>query len=112
MKKLEVVIRHSRLDAVKAALLELGVRGMTAYEVKGFGRQGGHKESYRGKELVVDFTPKLKIEIALEDALVEPVIKTLCSTAATGAVGDGKIFVLPLEDVVRIRTGERGEGAL
>ena len=112
MKKLEIIIRHSRLEAVKAALLECGIHGMTAYDVKGFGRQGGHKETYRGKELVVDFSAKLKIEIALEDDLVEPVIKAVSDTAITGAVGDGKIFVLPLENVVRIRTGERGEGAL
>jgi len=112
MKKLEIIIRHSRLEAVKAALLECGIHGMTAYEVKGFGRQGGHKESYRGKELVVDFSAKVKIEIALEDAHVEPVIRAVRETATTGAVGDGKIFILPLENVVRIRTGEQGEDAL
>jgi Nitrogen regulatory protein PII len=112
MKKLEIIIRHSRLEAVKAALLECGIHGMTAYDVKGFGRQGGHKETYRGKELIVDFSAKLKIEIAMEDALVEPVIRAVRDTATTGDVGDGKIFVLPFEDVVRIRTGERGEDAL
>jgi Nitrogen regulatory protein PII len=112
MKKLEIVIRHSCLYAVKAALQELGVRGMTTYEIKGFGRQGGHRESYRGKEIIVDFSSKLKVEIILEDSMVEPVIKAVCDTAVTGAVGDGKIFVLPLEDVIRIRTRERGEEAL
>jgi len=112
MKKLEMIIRHSCLEAVKMALLELEIHGMTISEVKGFGRQGGHREVYRGREFTVDFSPKLKVEIALEDTLVEPVIKAVCDTAATGAVGDGKIFILPLEDVVRIRTRERGEEAL
>ena len=112
MKKMEILIRHSRLDAVKKAILEIGVHGMTVSEVKGFGRQGGHKEIYRGKELLVEFLPKLKIEVALEDCLVEKAILAVCEAASTGTVGDGKIFISPLDDVVRIRTGERGDKAL
>ena len=112
MKKLEILIRHSRLDAVKKAFLEIGVHGMTISEVKGFGRQGGHKETYRGTEILVEFLPKLKVEVALEDSLVEAAINAVCEAAATGAVGDGKIFVSPLDDVVRIRTRERGDKAL
>ena len=109
---MEILIRHSRLDAVKKAILEIGVRGMTVSEVKGFGRQGGHKETYRGKEILVEFLPKLKIEMALEEDLLESAIKAVCEAASTGAVGDGKIFISPLDDVVRIRTGERGDKAL
>ena len=112
MKKMEILIRHSRLEAVKKAILEIGLRGMTVSEVKGFGRQGGHKESYRGKEILVEFLPKLKIELALEEDLLESAIKVICEAASTGAVGDGKIFISPLDDVVRIRTGERGGKAL
>ena len=112
MKKLEIIIRPSCLDAVKTVLVKQGIHGMTITEVKGFGRQGGHTEIYRGREFIVEFLPKIKLEVAVEDALVESVIKVVCDTAATGMVGDGKIFVLPLEDVVRIRTGERGEEAL
>ena len=112
MKKLDVIIRHSRLDSVKMALLEHNIHGMTVSEVKGFGRQGGHKETYRGKHFTMDFTPKVKVEIALEDSMVEDIIKILCETAATGAVGDGKIFVTSLDDAVRIRTKERGDAAL
>ena len=112
MKKLEVLVRHSRLDAVKNAILEVGVRGMTVSDVKGFGRQGGHKEIYRGKEILVEFLPKVKIEVALEDDLVEKAVKVICEAAATGAVGDGKIFISPLDNVVRIRTGEKGDKAL
>ena len=112
MKKLEIIIRPSCLDAVKTALVKQNIHGMTITEVKGFGRQGGHTEIYRGREFVVEFLLKIKLEVAVEDALVEQVIKAVCDTAATGMVGDGKIFVLPLEDVVRIRTGERGEEAL
>ena len=112
MKKLEIIIRHACLETVKLALLELEIHGMTISEVKGFGRQGGHTEIYRGREFTVDFSPKLKVEVALEDELVEPAIKAVCGVATTGAVGDGKIFVLPLDDVIRIRTRERGEAAL
>ena len=112
MKKMEILIRHSRLEAVKKAILEIGLRGMTVSEVKGFGRQGGHKESYRGKEILVEFLPKLKIELALEEDLLESAIRVICEAASTGAVGDGKIFISPLDDVVRIRTGERGDKAL
>jgi Nitrogen regulatory protein PII len=112
MKKLDVIIRHSRLNSVKMALLEHNIHGMTVSEVKGFGRQGGHKETYRGKQFAVDFTPKVKVEIVLEDSMLEDVITLLCETAATGAVGDGKIFVTSIDDAVRIRTSERGEAAL
>ena len=112
MKKLEMLIRHSRLEAVKRALLGIHIQGMTISDVKGFGRQRGHKEVYRGKELLVDYVPNLKIEVALEDHMVETAIAAVCEAASTGEVGDGKIFISSLDDVVRIRTGERGERAL
>ena len=112
MKKLEIIIRHSRLEAVKKALLETGVHGMTISEVRGFGRQGGLREIYRGKEILVEFLPALKVEVALEDHLVENAVSAACEAANTGTVGDGKIFISPLEDVIRIRTGEKGEKAL
>lgn len=112
MKKLELIIRHSQLTAVKAALLSLGVHGMSMVDVKGFGRQGGHKEVYRGTEVMVEFVPKVKLEIVMEAEMVEPAIKAVREAACTGEVGDGKIFVVPIDEVVRIRTGERGRQAI
>jgi nitrogen regulatory protein P-II 1 len=112
MKKLEAIVRPHLLDAVKAALQEAGVVGMTVSEVKGFGRQKGHTETYRGSEYKVDFLPKVKIEVALADDLVEKAIGAVLATARTGKFGDGKVFVTSLEEAVRIRTGERGEDAL
>ena len=112
MKKIESIIRPHLLDAVKNALQEVGIVGMTVSEVKGFGRQKGHTETYRGSEYKVDFLPKLKIEVAVADTLVEAAADAVMKTARTGKFGDGKVFVTKLEDVVRIRTGERGEQAL
>jgi nitrogen regulatory protein PII len=112
MKKIESVIRPHLLDAVKNALQEVGVVGMTVSEVRGFGRQKGHTETYRGTEYKVDFLPKVKVEVAVSDALVEPAIEAIIKTARTGKFGDGKIFVTSLDEVLRIRTGERGESAL
>jgi nitrogen regulatory protein P-II 1 len=112
MKKVECVIRPHLLDAVKSALQEVGVVGMTAVEVKGFGRQKGHTETYRGTEYKVDFLPKVKVEVAVPDELVERVVEAVMHTARTGKFGDGKIFISTIEEVVRIRTGERGELAL
>jgi nitrogen regulatory protein P-II 1 len=112
MKKIEAVIKPFKLDEVKEALHEIGVQGMTVTEVKGFGRQKGHTELYRGAEYVVDFLPKIKLEIAVSDDLVDKVVEAIATSANTGRIGDGKIFVLPLEQAVRIRTGERGDEAL
>jgi nitrogen regulatory protein P-II 1 len=112
VKKIEAYIKPFKLDDVKAALMEIGVRGMSVTEVRGFGRQKGHTELYRGSEYKVDFLPKSKIEIVLPDDKVEQVIEVIQKVARTGQVGDGKIFVIPVEDAVRIRTGESGEGAL
>ena len=112
MKKLEAIIKPYKLDEVKEALSKEGVLGMTMSEVKGFGRQKGHTELYRGAEYVVDFLPKIKIEIVLDDEQVKRVTEIIESTARTGKIGDGKIFILPIDDVVRIRTGERGDAAL
>jgi nitrogen regulatory protein P-II 1 len=112
MKKIEAVIKPFKLDEVKDALNGIGVQGMTVTEVKGFGRQKGHTELYRGAEYVVDFLPKVKIEIIASDSLAANIIDTIEKTAKTGRIGDGKIFVTAVEDVVRIRTGERGEGAI
>jgi len=112
MKKVEAIIRHYKLDDVKEALNRVGIQGMTVTEVKGFGRQKGHKEQYRGAEYIVDFVPKLKIEVAIPDELLDEVIDALMNAARTGQVGDGKIFVTTLEEAVRIRTGERGAVAL
>ncbi len=112
MKKIEVVTRPFKLDEIKDALTELGIKGMTVAEVKGFGRQRGHKEVYRGAEYQVDFTPKIKIELVVESDMVPSVIKTIQENARTGEVGDGKIFISPIEDVVRIRTGETGLDAI
>ncbi|HEY7514946.1 MAG TPA: P-II family nitrogen regulator [Vicinamibacteria bacterium] len=112
MKKVEAIVRPHLLEAVKTALQEVGIVGMTVTEVKGFGRQKGHTETYRGSEYKVEFLPKIKIEIALGDELVEQAVEAVLKTAKTGKFGDGKVFVSPLDDVVRIRTGERGEAAL
>jgi nitrogen regulatory protein P-II 1 len=112
VKKIEAYIKPFKLDDVKAALMEIGVRGMSVTEVRGFGRQKGHTELYRGSEYKVDFLPKSKIEIVIPDDKVEQVIEVIQKVARTGQVGDGKIFVIPVEDAVRIRTGESGEGAL
>jgi len=112
MKKIEAIIKPFKLDDVKEALNEIGIQGMTISEVKGCGRQKGHKEVYRGAEYVVDFIPKLKIEIVVQDALVDKTIDTLRLAAATGKIGDGKVFVVPVEEAVRVRTGERGNDAL
>ncbi|MFP6637483.1 MAG: P-II family nitrogen regulator [Nitrospinaceae bacterium] len=112
MKKVEAIIKPFKLDEVKDKLNEIGVRGITVSEVKGFGRQKGHTELYRGAEYVVDFLPKIKMEIVVSDDQVEDVIDTILKAAQTGRIGDGKIFVINLQDTVRIRTGERGEDAI
>ena len=112
MKKIESIVRPHLLDAVKAALQEVGVVGMTVSEVKGFGRQKGHTETYRGAEYKVDLIPKVKIEVALPDELVDAAVDAIVKTARTGKFGDGKVFVSSLEEIVRIRTGERNEQAL
>ncbi len=112
MKKVEAVIKPFKLDEVKEALNEIGVQGITVSEVKGFGRQKGHTELYRGAEYVVDFIPKIKLEIIVSDAILPQVIEVIEKSAKTGRIGDGKIFVTPVEAVVRIRTGETGEDAL
>ena len=112
MRKIEAIIKPFKLDEVKKALNEAGITGMTVVEVKGFGRQKGHSEIYRGAEYVVDFIPKVKIEAAVNDELVPAVVERILTAARTGKIGDGKIFVFDLEEVVRIRTGERGKEAL
>jgi nitrogen regulatory protein P-II 1 len=112
MKKIEAVIKPFKLDEVKDALNAIGVQGITVTEVKGFGRQKGHTELYRGAEYVVDFLPKVKLEIIAADTLVNKIIETIETAAKTGRIGDGKIFVSPVEEVIRIRTGERGEAAI
>jgi nitrogen regulatory protein P-II 1 len=112
MKKVECIVRPHLLEAVKTALQEVGIVGMTVSEVKGFGRQKGHTETYRGSEYKVEFLPKVKVEVALSDELVDAAVDAVLKTAKTGKFGDGKVFVSTLEEVVRIRTGERGEGAL
>jgi len=112
MKKIEAVIKPFKLDEVKEALQELGVQGMTVQEVKGYGRQKGHTELYRGAEYVVDFLPKIKIEVAVTDDQLDGAIDAITNAARTGRIGDGKIFVSELTEVVRIRTGERGQTAL
>jgi nitrogen regulatory protein P-II 1 len=112
VKKIEAVIKPFKLDEVKDALNEIGIQGITVSEVKGFGRQKGHTELYRGAEYVVDFLPKVKLEIIVGDALVPRVIETIEKSAKTGRIGDGKIFVTEVLEVVRIRTGERGEAAI
>ena len=112
MKKVEAIIRHFKLEEVKRALTEQGVVGMTITEVRGFGRQKGHTEMYRGTEYEVDFVPKIKIEVVIPDAKLQNVLDTIMRSAQTGQVGDGKIFVTSLAEVVRIRTGESGESAI
>jgi len=112
MKKIEAIIKPYKVDQVKQALAEAGIEGMTVSEVKGFGRQKGHTELYRGAEYVVDFLPKVKVEILVSDDKVEQVIDTIVSAARSGQIGDGKIFVVPVNEAVRIRTGERGSAAL
>ena len=112
MKKIEAIIKPFKLDDVKEALNNIGIQGMTISDVKGYGRQKGHKEIYRGAEYVVDFIPKIKVEIVIEDDRVEDVIKTIQDAANTGKIGDGKIFVLSIEEAVRVRTGERGKDAI
>jgi nitrogen regulatory protein P-II 1 len=112
MKKVEAIIKPFKLDEVKEALAGIGIEGLTVTEVKGFGRQKGHTELYRGAEYVVDFLPKLKLEVVVTDELVDGVIDAIVGAANTGKIGDGKIFVLPLEEAVRIRTGERGSAAV
>ena len=111
MKKIEAIIKPFKLDEVKTALQEAGIEGMTISEVKGFGRQKGHTEIYRGSEYTVDFLPKLKIELVVADSLVDTVVQTIMKSARTGKIGDGKIFVSDVEDAIRIRTEERGEKA-
>ena len=112
MKKIEAIIKPFQLENVKDALAKIGVRGMTVTEAKGFGRQKGHTELYRGHEYVVDFLPKVKLEILVDDEVAELVVETIGESAKTGKIGDGKIFVLSVEEVIRIRTGERGKDAL
>ena len=112
MKKIEAIVKPFKLDEVKEALQGIGIQGMTVTEVKGFGRQKGHTELYRGAEYVVDFLPKIKLEIAVKDEMVDKVIDAIVSAANTGRIGDGKIFVLPMQEVIRIRTGERGPDAV
>lgn len=112
MKKVEAIIKPFKLDEVKDALNEIGIQGMTVTEVKGFGRQKGHTELYRGAEYVIDFIPKIKIEIVTSDSLAQKVVDTIEKAAKTGKIGDGKIFVYPIGDVIRIRTGESGESAV
>ena len=112
MKKIEAIIKPFKLDEVKDALQEIDIQGITVTEVKGYGRQKGHSELYRGAEYVVDFVPKVKLEIVVEDERCETVVETIVQAARTGKIGDGKIFILPVEDAVRVRTLERGDDAL
>ncbi|MBE8716057.1 P-II family nitrogen regulator [Cellvibrio polysaccharolyticus] len=112
MKLITAVVKPFKLDDVRTALSEVGVQGMTVTEVKGFGRQKGHTELYRGAEYVVDFLPKVKLELAVDDALVEQAVEAITKAAQTGKIGDGKIFITPLEEIIRIRTGETGPDAI
>lgn len=112
MKLITAVIKPFKLDDVRTALSEVGVQGMTVTEVKGFGRQKGHTELYRGAEYVVDFLPKVKLELALDDAMVEQAVEAITKAAQTGKIGDGKIFITPVEEIIRIRTGETGPEAV
>ena len=112
MKKIEAIIKPHKLEDAKAALTKIGIQGMTVSEVRGFGRQKGHKEQYRGAEYTVDLVPKVRLEIVVPDASVEAAVQALTRAARTGEIGDGKIFVLPLEGAIRIRTGEKGEAAV
>jgi nitrogen regulatory protein P-II 1 len=112
MKKVEAIIKPHKLDEVKTALSEIDVQGMTVSEVRGFGRTGGKREVYRGSAYVIDFVPKVKLEIIVVDSLVGHVVEAITAAARTGEIGDGKIFVMPADEVIRIRTGERGEDAI
>ncbi len=112
MKKIEAIIKPFKLDEVKEALHEVGLQGITVVEAKGFGRQKGHTELYRGAEYVVDFLPKVKIEVICEDAIVERAVEAITSAARTGRIGDGKIFISTIEEAIRIRTGEKGDAAI
>ena len=112
MRKIEIITRPYKLEDIKKALTEAGVKGMTVSEVKGFGRQRGHKEIYRGAEYQVDFVPKVKLELVIDQDQVPQIVKVISDAARTGEVGDGKIFILPVEEVVRIRTGETGKAAI
>ncbi|HCX90188.1 MAG: transcriptional regulator [Deltaproteobacteria bacterium CG12_big_fil_rev_8_21_14_0_65_43_10] len=112
MKKIEAIIKPFKLDDVKKALHEIGVQGMTVTEVKGFGRQKGHAEIYRGSEYKIDFVPKIKVEVVVSSEIAEKAMEVIASAARTGKIGDGKIFILSVEEVIRIRTGERGEEAI
>ncbi|HYS19035.1 MAG TPA: P-II family nitrogen regulator [Candidatus Binatia bacterium] len=112
MKKIEAIIKPFKLDDVKAALTDAGIVGMTVSEVRGFGRQKGHTEMYRGGEYTVDFLPKMKVEIVVPDSLADKVVALIIGAARTGSIGDGKVFVEPLEEALRIRTGERGDSAV
>ncbi|CCO22164.1 P-II family nitrogen regulator [Maridesulfovibrio hydrothermalis] len=112
MKKVEIIIRPFKLEEIKECLTEIGIKGMTVTDVKGFGRQGGHKEVYRGAEYQVDFLPKIKVEVVIEEELLDELMEAVVNAARTGQVGDGKIFISPVDEVVRIRTGESGTDAL
>ena len=112
MKKIEAIIKPFKLDALKEAVGTLGIQGMTVSEVKGFGRQKGHTEIYRGAEYIVDFIPKIKVEIVVKEGIVDQVIEKICTSINTGTIGDGKIFVMPVETICRIRTGERDQDAI
>ena len=112
MKKIEAIIKPFKLDEIKEALQEVGLQGITVVEAKGFGRQKGHTELYRGAEYVVDFLPKVKIEVVVEDSQLEPAVEAIQKAAYTGRIGDGKIFISPIEEAIRIRTGERGGEAI
>lgn len=112
VKKIEAVIKPFKLDEVKEALQEIGLQGITVIEARGFGRQKGHTELYRGAEYVVDFLPKVKIEVIVEDSMVERTVEAIIQAARTGRIGDGKIFIIPIEEVIRIRTGEKGAEAI
>ena len=112
MKKIEAIVRHHKVDEVKEALVGVGLQGMTITEVRGFGRQRGHTETYRGTEYTVDFVPKVKLEVVVADALVDKAVSAIVGAAKTGQVGDGKIFVSELKNVIRVRTGETGDAAM
>lgn len=112
MKKIEAIIKPFKLDEVKEALHEVGLQGITVVEAKGFGRQKGHTELYRGAEYVVDFLPKVKIEVVVDDEMVAKAVEAIQQTAQTGRIGDGKIFIIPVEEAIRVRTGERGSDAI
>jgi nitrogen regulatory protein P-II 1 len=112
MKKIEAIIKPFKLDEVKEALQEIGLQGITVTEARGFGRQKGHTELYRGAEYVVDFLPKVKIEVVVDDAMVDKTVEAIIAAARTGRIGDGKIFIVPVEEAIRIRTGEKGTDAI